>query len=300
MRIQARDKTTGVGIRQFSRIAGFGLLLFSISLLGLVGCSPVIQPSVERVYTERQFSEKELRQAGVAVGGFVLADNVQLNATNDLPDLDAQFDHHAQSFLWGLLLDSVWSSRLNEIPLVPFTVLQNRLDVKLLGRLLARSAELRRPDPAMLREVRQADPGVRYLLLARVDGDRLEYVTTTTSVLNPAEGGLGRHEVEPTSPLGPEVRRVATVTLEMLDLKAERSVWEGRVQREARKRVPPHSPSEDAKFEIQKEDGDKVKFVRDEDLPDSPELAPLLEKCLAALFDQMIEKKDKLSDEDLY
>lgn len=270
-------------------------LLVVVLALGAAGCSPVVKPGVQKIYTENSFTPKQLGKGGAAVGGFVLAQGTRLYATADLPDLDARFDHQSQCFQWGLLIDAAWQRLLPGTPLEPFTVFRTRTDPAALNHLLDRFADQGAPEPELLRGLQTGGQKVRYLLLARVDRDVLEYDTTGATSLPGVDGGLGRvsdlgRDPAPASrPLGPKVRRAVTVTLEMFDLKDGKSVWEGRVEREDRKTVEPRTPADAGEFKVEKLDQGRVAFSRDEVLPDSPELVGLLEECLEALLKQMVD-----------
>lgn len=264
-------------------------------LLGAAGCSAVRQPGVQKVYTENRFTPRQLAKGGAAVGGFVVAGSAQLYPTPDLPDLDGHFDHHSQSFQWGLLMDAAWQKLMPEAPLESFTLFRNRTDPQALNSLLDLFADLASPDPELLRGLQVRGEMVRYLLLARVERDVLEYDTSGATALAGPGGGpgrasdLGRDPVPPSRPLGPKVRRAVTVTLEMFDLKEGKSVWEGRVEREDRLTVESRPPADAATFKVEKLDQGRVAFSRDETLPESPELVGLLEKCLDALLKQMVD-----------
>jgi hypothetical protein len=282
------------------------LILLLPGLLLTAGCSPQFQPSVEKVYAPRQFTGSELRDGGVAVGCCILAHGVELYPTPDLPDIGSGFDHFAQSYLWSLLLDGVWAQRLPETPVLPFSVFEDRVPPADLTRALNQFAELRTPEPAVIQALAAARPGPRYLLLARVDGDELGYDSTNQMGNYPPEGGLGRisdlgrEDRQPARPLNPEVYRVVTVTMEMLDLEKARSVWEGKVQREDRQRVEPNIPADDARFRVEKQGEDQVVFARDEALPDSPAFAELLRRCLEALVGQLVTDRPPIDNEDVY
>jgi len=171
-------------------------------------------------------------------------------------------------------------------------------------QLQTRFADGRHPDAALWQALAASDISSRYLLMVRVESDRVEYDGSSTGpLLAPGEMGLGRisdqdREDITNYPMSPSIVRTVELTLEVYDLTESRAIWEGRVERYTKKLVEAYAPQDKARFKaLETEEGHELVPI-DGEAVEGPEFAKVLDSCLSALFFQLIPRNGGANEEE--
>ncbi|MFO7608083.1 MAG: hypothetical protein R6X35_02620 [Candidatus Krumholzibacteriia bacterium] len=200
---------------------------FVLLAVGLAACAG----RVETVHTSPGFARADLATGRLGVGGVVLASRLTLDPALAAPtgvpvgDVLAQADALAGS-LYGPLLAAGPG-----VPVWPWPAVREAGGDSLLAGILdafARGGVLR---PAQLAPLAAALGEVRYLALARVEKDEITLDQSAEAAIEKQRARDGRDVHAGSLDTALKTRRKLTVTLDVYDLAAGRSVWTATAER---------------------------------------------------------------------
>ncbi len=201
----------------------------TILLLVLVaaGCAGRVQT----LHEGEGYSRAALRAGRIAVGGVVMAARLQDDPDFVMPDGVPRGDVLAQGDAWSSALYGGLLAASPQTVVWPFPVVSSALeDSSLVDALqaVARGAVLH---ASQLQRLAAPLESLDYLAVARIDGDEQSLHEGTAGAVDNQRARDGRdlHGSPRDSAL--KTRRAVTVTLDVYDLAAGRSVWTATVTR---------------------------------------------------------------------
>ncbi len=208
------------------RMAGLALLVGALALGA--GCAG----KMTTIHTAPDFDPAMLREAPVAIGGFVTSSRLLADPSQEAPGPMDTGDHLAQSDAWSPLLYGQFLTHASAVNVWPWSQVESRVAVAPLAAAhgaLARGGLLR---DAQLADIAAALPEVRYLALARLDGNEVTLHSSTEQAARTSweRDGVENDEARDRSL---STRRRVTVTLDLYDLATGRSVWTATVEQVA-------------------------------------------------------------------
>jgi|GEM_PF-6076435 len=277
------------------------MLKMSVTLvllvLALAGCSST-GGKVETAYTEPDFSPADLREGSLAIGGVVLGDKVDIDAHAGIP---AMFSNDDQSLEWSPALAVGVMTKAPEVRLLSYAAVRDQVPAGFLANIQGTYARRGLIKPEALSRVAENLPGTHWLLLARVDASILEgesvYEGSSTQggratrvddngelQTRPNETGEVEREVGMFGTVG----RTVTMTLDIYDLRNQRSVWTGNVTRHHKAPGGPRTDAAERKLQL--DEAGATPVVAGSSLA-APALGPVVSDCCQDLAGIMVEEK---------
>ena len=256
-----------------------GLIFLLPCLLLVAACTT----KVSNVQTARDFDPAVLDEGVMAVGGFVASTRLLADYPTE-KDAPPAGDLLAQSDAWAPLLYAAFLAEVPQLTVWPWPTVQGVLtDSTLVDDLaiFARGGLLR---PAQLEPMARALPGVRYLALARLDGNEISLHEPAGSVTRNQRDHDGRDLHTNEGVVSLTTRRRVTVTLDLYDLQTGRSLWAATVRHDAKELYNPDEAQPAARDTVQAGDP----YIRVEGTPQqAPSFAAVLEAACAAAVKRM-------------
>lgn len=202
-------------------------LLLLVAVAGLAGCAG----RVRTVHETPGLTRAELAAGGLGVGGVVLASRLATASGFDVPDGVPRDDVLAQADAWsGALFGALLGADAGGT-VWPWTAVRADCPDSALVRVLAAFAGGGMPRPDELAALAADLPRVRYLALARIDGDETELRGDPEAEIRQQQSRDGRDPHATTRDRSLTTRRTVLVTLDVYDLADGRSVWTGTAER---------------------------------------------------------------------
>lgn len=218
------------------------------------GCS---KPEVR--YARPDFDFAQLRTERIAVAGFVLGAGVPEDPTGSADGGGSQPATVRQSWQWTPLLEARLLAQAPQLDCWSFASVADQIEPERLDgplRLHARGGVLQ---AAQLDPLAADLPGVRFLLLGRLDRDEqsLDGGGITTQNMDPNSTGLGQPDDAgrpvPLDRYNWYQKREITASLELYDLQNDVSVWSARVQVDDQRQVDQRNAPEKAQVRVQRD-----------------------------------------------
>jgi len=269
-----------------------------LATLILAGCTST-GGKVETAYTEPDFSTADLREGSLAIGGVVLGDKVEVDAHAGIP---AMFSTDDQSLEWGPALAAGVMTKAPDVTLMSYVAVRDQVPAGFLANIQGTYARRGLIKPEALTRVAENLPGTNWLLLARVDASILEgesvYEGKSTQGGQSVNSGSSDQtdlgtlphetgEVEREVGMFGTVGRTVRMTLDIYDLRQQRSVWTGSVERHHKAPGGPRTADEDRKLQL--DDSGATPVVAGSSLA-APALEPVVADCCQDLSGSLAEE----------
>ena len=260
-------------------------LILMTCLLALAGCAT----KVKNVQPAQDFQPSVLAEGPVVLGGFVAADRLG----NEYPEDEGappKYDVLAQTDAWSPLLFGGFLQEAPELSVWPWPALQGATDDTLMVPALETLARSGLLNADHFEVILDALPGARFLALVRMDGNEVSLHEHGLSVTANQRDHDGRdlHANDRGNTI--TTRRRVTVTLEIYDLRAERSLWAATVRHDAKELYNPAEAEPTRPDSLQAGDP----YIRVAGTPhQGPPLPDVLEAACAAAVRRMFEDKDE-------
>lgn len=199
--------------------------LCRVLLAGLLLTVGACAGKVETTHESPDFSRADLAAGRLAVGGVVLSTQLLADPTQDAPDGVPADDLLAQADAWSPLLYGQLLAAGPDVPTWPWSALRDACPDSVLADALATIARGGVLKPVQLEPVAKTLSAVRYLALARVEANETSLHQGSVAAVENQRVKDGRDPHGSTLDRSLTTRREVTVTLDLYDLKAGRSVW---------------------------------------------------------------------------
>ena len=288
-----------------SPIAGLAFLVFP--LVFLIGCAipypfsnkNPVPPTIEKSYSAKQVTLQQLQDEGVALGGIVIGQGATVRRYPDLPDQSVVFEHLDQTEFWSSNLERKFSDNVNDLTATPFFQFDDFIEDDLMTSIWSQYSQGGYIPQDLLESLHASRPGVRFLILVRVDYDDVSHdINTSWIIAQKYFEGLGRFSRAGYDPAQtnqsqrPTIKRVVGMTMGVFDMETALCVWEAGVIREVSTRIDPMTLNDYSGFQAKQLESGQVTIVEGEDFLDAPAFNPVLDKCLDALFSDMFKEMD--------
>jgi len=249
-------------------------------LLLLAGCAG----KVHTVHQTEGFDPADLKVGSVAIGGLVLSQRLDADPVSKVPN-GAPEDLHGQADLWSPVLYEKFLAYGGGTVIWPWPSTFDAMGDTIGGEVLRTAARGGVIVPDRLAKIAAALDGVRFLAVARVDGNEVSLLEASPTTSQMEQASRDPHDTQQRT--WSKTRRKVTVTLDIYDLETHRSVWSSTADRRR-----DHLLSGDDQMlveeEMPREPGDPLIDSRSAHLPASPFDKVLGDACAAAverLFD---------------
>ena len=285
------------------------MLRISISLVLLIilaGCStptPLNDDPVPKYFKQEYRSttipQSQFEESRIALGGVVVRDGVDIHRNPDLPPLKAKFDHATQTKIWCQNVEWKFAQKFSTPTLMPFSEFDEFIPDSVLKVLWADFAQGGYMEPEILESIRAEAPEVRYMIMVRVDYDRVAHDIDTAWLIEPNQaGGSGNVSGSAYNPdksnnsLHPTIQRRVGLTMDLFDLETGLTVWEGRKIKDVKQHVDPQNMNDYGGYKSMEIEAGQFSIAEEDQHQDAPPFYMALEKCLGSLFkdmDQILE-----------
>jgi hypothetical protein len=285
--------------------SSFLIILASLSLVSgcavpfSTGPTEVPRPPIDKNSHANIISFQDFQEKGVALSGIVIRQGVDIHRYPDLPAPGERFDHCDQTEFWSSNCEREFADNISSLDLTPFQKFDDFIEDDLLTAIWARHAQGGHLDPELLNAVHSAGPGVRFLLLIRVEYDDISHdINTSYSMHQNSAAGLGRvsaggHDPDQVNKSSrPTIKRVVGLTMSIYDLELAICAWESGVYEDVSQKVDPQTLNDFEGYQAKKIETGEVMVVEEEQFPDSPAFNWVMDKCLDKLYTDMIRKVD--------
>ncbi|MFH2052698.1 MAG: hypothetical protein ABIK96_09570 [bacterium] len=275
-------------------------LLWCFSMVICLGCSRSPTPRVDTVYRDQAIDLEELKKGGVAIGGVIVRDGVNLNCHPDLPWLSTPADNIEQSYNWSPLFGACLEKIARDVKVMPFFRIRDLVVDDVLQAFHNRLAGGQSAPPDLLAEFRESLGGIRFLVIARIDNDNLTLTGTAGHdgprtlpelIADDKRPGGWLFRKSETDDLDERLKQMmlqrdVTVSLFLVDLEEGRSIWEARAERAGTSFIS----QEDEALLSGSPQGDQIPGIFNlGDIKEGPAFTPLLDQCLKDLLKWMIQ-----------
>lgn len=195
--------------------------LLLAGLLTVAACAG----KVETTHESPDFARADLAAGRLAVGGVVVSSRLVADPDQDLPDGVPPGDLLAQADAWSPLLYSQLLAAGSDVPTWPWSALRDACPDSVLAEALATIARGGVLKPVQLEPVARSLSAVRYLALARIEANETSLHQGSVAAAENQRVKDGRDPHGSSLDQNLVTRREVTVTLDVYDLAAGRSVW---------------------------------------------------------------------------
>ena len=287
------------------------LLLILASLSLMAGCAipfstgntdSVPLPPIEKTFNPESVSLQDFQEGGIALGGIVIRQGVTVYRYPDLPAPGKRFEHFDQTEFWSSNSEREFAENVSSISLTPFYRFNDFIEDDLLASIWVKYAQGGCLHPEILNSVHSAGPGVRFLLLFRVEHDDISHdIDTSWSMYQNPGTGLGKvsgggHDPDQVNKSNhPTIKRVVGLTMSVYDLDSALCVWESGVFDDVSQSIDPQALNDYAGYQAQQIETGQVVVAEEKELPDAPAFNRVMDKCLDTLYTDLIRDVDPSS-----
>jgi hypothetical protein len=270
-------------------------------LVLLVGCAkPAFfekesQPEYyKKDYKSHDLDLKDFEAGGVASAGIVVRDGVEIARTPDLPPENRVFDHAVQVETFSPTLEWKFAERFRKPAIVKFHDLDDFVPDDLLEAIWNKMALGGYLAPEILEAIHATEPGVRYLLLGRVEQDQVSTDINTAIFMGQQQyGGVAQdsgaiyNSSAANNSRPPTIQRKVGFVLALFDLETARCIWEDRHMVELHETTDPDSITKMGDYEVREKQGGEYSIEEIEDLSGAPTFTEALENGMGKLLKEM-------------
>ena len=281
---------------------GFFLVILVVVLSG--GCTISSKELPKVAHMDQAISKSDLRDGGVTTGGVVVATDVDLKRSVDLPEPAEPFNLLDQCRFWNGELIAAYDDQVGRWPERDFFQLCDFLSRDAVALILQAYADERLIAPEVWKEIESAGLGTRYILLARVDGDdvwrsgrfgmKQDFDFTSQQARSDGLGGVFKESQSETQEVGlrkVKIGRTVTVTLDLFDIAAGCSIAQVSARRSDEETVDSHPADDVATLATATAQVDSLGVEDGSEAETYPEFTPLLQECLEVALRGMIRSE---------
>jgi len=259
-------------------------------------------PPIEKTFNPESVSLQDFQEGGIALGGIVIRQGVTVYRYPDLPAPGKRFEHFDQTEFWSSNSEREFAENVSSISLTPFYRFNDFIEDDLLASIWVKYAQGGCLHPEILNSVHSAGPGVRFLLLFRVEHDDISHdIDTSWSMYQNPGTGLGKvsgggHDPDQVNKSNhPTIKRVVGLTMSVYDLDSALCVWESGVFDDVSQSIDPQALNDYAGYQAQQIETGQVVVAEEKELPDAPAFNRVMDKCLDTLYTDLIRDVDPSS-----